>query len=231
MCHTQAVRTFPGLRLAGLALSGLLGVVTASALALGSVAVPSAAEPASLSVELATDVPVAAAAVVLADEPAGRREEAVDRSGSRPELDLTDDLAADRARLLTKQSKAIKKKVAAIEAAERRRIELLGYDPSVTDPREIARQMMRNKYGWGETQFQCYDAIIMRESRWIHTADNPTSSAYGIPQALPGSKMASAGADWRTNPATQIKWGLGYIKERYGTPCQGWAFKRAHGWY
>jgi hypothetical protein len=63
------------------------------------------------------------------------------------------------------------------------------------------------------------------------SADNPHSSAYGIPQALPGSKMASFGADWRTNPATQIRWGLDYVNTRYGTPCQAWSFKRWHGWY
>ena len=71
----------------------------------------------------------------------------------------------------------------------------------------------------------------MRESRWIVTADNPNSSAYGIPQALPGAKMASFGSDWRTNAATQIRWGLDYVHDRYGTPCQAWSFKRGHGWY
>ena len=93
------------------------------------------------------------------------------------------------------------------------------------------QQLVLNKYGWGDAQFQCYDDIIMKESRWITTADNPTSSAYGIPQALPGKKMASAGADWLTNPATQIKWGLGYVADRYGTPCQALSFRRVHNWY
>ena len=71
----------------------------------------------------------------------------------------------------------------------------------------------------------------MRESGWNPFADNPTSSAYGIPQALPGSKMASAGADWATNPVTQIRWGLGYIRDRYGSPCGAWAHSEANGWY
>jgi len=62
-------------------------------------------------------------------------------------------------------------------------------------------------------------------------ADNPTSSAYGIPQALPGAKMASAGADWATNPETQIRWGLGYIRDSYGSPCGANDFKLGHGWY
>ncbi|MEZ5098039.1 MAG: hypothetical protein R2731_19335 [Nocardioides sp.] len=71
----------------------------------------------------------------------------------------------------------------------------------------------------------------MSESGWRVNADNPYSSAYGIPQALPGSKMASAGPDWATNPVTQIRWGLGYIRDRYGSPCGAWSFKRSHNWY
>ena len=70
-----------------------------------------------------------------------------------------------------------------------------------------------------------------RESAWSASAQNPSSGAYGIPQALPGDKMATVAADWRTNPATQIKWGLGYIKDRYGTPSAAWTFWQANGWY
>lgn len=119
---------------------------------------------------------------------------------------------------------------AAAEEAAAEEARRLGYTPGAK-PREIGRQMAQNIYGWGSDQFTCYDNIIMRESEWIVTADNPTSSAYGIPQALPGKRMASEGADWETNPATQIKWGLKYVKERYGTPCKAWSFKRANGWY
>jgi hypothetical protein len=71
----------------------------------------------------------------------------------------------------------------------------------------------------------------MRESKWDPFADNPYSTAYGIPQALPGNRMAAFGDDWRTNPVTQIRWGLDYVDQRFGTPCQAWSFKRAHGWY
>ncbi|CAN5449394.1 hypothetical protein BH10ACT4_BH10ACT4_06530 [soil metagenome] len=84
--------------------------------------------------------------------------------------------------------------------------------------------------GWGEDQFACLVALFNRESHWNVYAANP-SGAYGIPQALPGSKMASAGADWATNPATQIAWGLGYISGRYGTPCGAWAHSQSTGWY
>lgn len=84
--------------------------------------------------------------------------------------------------------------------------------------------------GWDATQFQCLVNLWNRESGWRVNASNP-SGAYGIPQALPGSKMASAGPDWQTNPATQITWGLGYISSRYGTPCGAWDFFQSRGWY
>jgi hypothetical protein len=85
-------------------------------------------------------------------------------------------------------------------------------------------------YGFSKDQFGCLDDLWEHESGWRYNAENP-SGAYGIPQALPGSKMASAGPNWQTNPRTQIKWGLGYIKSRYGTPCGAWSFWEANGWY
>ena len=94
-------------------------------------------------------------------------------------------------------------------------------DLSDDDPRDIARALLA-RVRLLPDQFSCLDALYIGESGWRVDADNPTSSAYGIPQALPGSKMASAGADWATNPATQIRWGLGYIRDRYGSPCGAW---------
>ncbi len=85
--------------------------------------------------------------------------------------------------------------------------------------------------GWNEAQYSCLVALWTRESNWNVYAHNPTSGAYGIPQALPGDKMATAGADWATNPATQITWGLNYIAGRYGTPCGAWESSEARGWY
>jgi len=86
-------------------------------------------------------------------------------------------------------------------------------------------------YGWSPSKyFGCLDNLWTRESGWRYNAENPSGS-YGIPQALPGSKMATAGSDWQTNPVTQIKWGLGYIKERYGDPCSAWAYWQGHGSY
>jgi len=85
--------------------------------------------------------------------------------------------------------------------------------------------------GWTGIQWTDFNNIVMAESGWQTTVANSSSGAYGIPQALPGSKMASAGADWQTNPATQIKWMIGYIRSTYGTPANAWAFHLAHGWY
>ncbi len=92
-------------------------------------------------------------------------------------------------------------------------------------PREIAAQIVP------AGQLQCFSNIVSRESSWNITATNASSGAYGLVQALPGSKMASAGSDWRTNPATQIKWGLDYMNSRYGSPCGAWAFWQSHHWY
>jgi hypothetical protein len=127
--------------------------------------------------------------------------------------------------------RAAAKKAAAEKAALKRALANRGYEPGTTDPREIARQILKNKFGYGGDQFDCFNNIIIRESMWRVTATNPSSGAYGIPQALPGSKMAKAGSDWRTNPATQIIWAVGYMEDRYGSPCAAWSFKRAHGWY
>jgi hypothetical protein len=98
------------------------------------------------------------------------------------------------------------------------------------DPRSIAQALLP-EFGFSSDQFSCLDSLWTKESGWNPQADNPTSSAFGIPQALPGSKMASAGADWATNPATQIRWGLGYIASVYGSPCSAWGHSQSVGWY
>ncbi len=101
--------------------------------------------------------------------------------------------------------------------------------PSPGTAESIAYNMLP-QFGFSTNQFGCLNDIWSRESGWRVNAAN-ASGAYGIPQALPGSKMASAGPNWQTNAATQIRWGLGYIKGRYGTPCNAWAFWQANGWY
>jgi hypothetical protein len=98
------------------------------------------------------------------------------------------------------------------------------------DPQSIAEALLP-KFGFSSSQMSCLIPLWAGESGWRVNAENASSGAYGIPQALPGSKMASAGADWQTNAATQIEWGLGYIAERYGSPCGAWGFKQSHGWY
>jgi hypothetical protein len=99
-----------------------------------------------------------------------------------------------------------------------------------TGAQAIARDMLAAR-GWGADQFGCLVSLWDRESGWNVYAQNPSSGAYGIPQALPGSKMGSAGSDWQTNAATQIAWGLGYIADRYGSPCGAWSHSESAGWY
>jgi len=96
-------------------------------------------------------------------------------------------------------------------------------------PQQIAEAMLAS-FGWSSSQFSCLDPLWAHESGWSVTAENP-DGAYGIPQALPGSKMASAGPNWQTSAATQIKWGLEYIKGTYGSPCAAWEHEQATGWY
>jgi len=97
-------------------------------------------------------------------------------------------------------------------------------------PQSIAQAML-GSFGWSASQFSCLDPLWAGESGWSVTASNPSTGAYGIPQAMPASKMASAGPNWRTSAATQIRWGLDYIKSTYGSPCAAWSHEEADGWY
>ncbi len=122
------------------------------------------------------------------------------------------------------RAKALKEK-RAWEALKRR----MSHDPSAAENQAYAKKMNALK-GWGG----CWSSLLTmwnHESGWNEHASNPGSGAYGIPQALPGSKMASAGADWHNNAMTQISWGLGYVGARYGDPCRAWSFWQAHRWY
>ncbi|MFC9091248.1 lytic transglycosylase domain-containing protein [Streptomyces sp. NPDC048231] len=96
---------------------------------------------------------------------------------------------------------------------------------TVAQIQAMARQIV------GANQFQCFSNIVDHESSWNYRAVNAGSGAYGLVQALPGSKMSSVGSDWQTNPATQIKWGLNYMNQSYGSPCQAWSFWQANHWY
>lgn len=99
-----------------------------------------------------------------------------------------------------------------------------------TQQNQALGKQMAAQRGWTGAQWTALNNIVMAESGWSTSASNP-SGAYGIPQSLPGSKMASAGSDWRTNPRTQITWMLDYIRSRYGTPQAAWQFHLANGWY
>jgi len=101
---------------------------------------------------------------------------------------------------------------------------------SYTGNRAIGCSLMLDA-GFGLDQMPCLDKMWTHESNWRTTAENASSGAYGIPQALPASKMATYGSDYRSNPVPQIKWGLNYIKDRYKTPCGAWSFWQAHNWY
>ncbi|MGW2380362.1 transglycosylase SLT domain-containing protein [Streptomyces lincolnensis] len=96
---------------------------------------------------------------------------------------------------------------------------------SIAEIQSMARSMVPSG------QFQCFSNIVDHESSWNYRAVNASSGAYGLFQALPGSKMSSVGSDWQTNPATQIKWGLNYMDSRYGSPCEAWSFWQANHWY
>lgn len=94
-----------------------------------------------------------------------------------------------------------------------------------------AAQLAASTYGWGSEQFSCLESLWTKESGWNYQAYNEDGGATGIPQALPGSKMATFGSDWKTNAATQIAWGLDYISRGYGAPCSAWSHSQAVNWY
>jgi hypothetical protein len=124
----------------------------------------------------------------------------------------------------------VKARVAAAAKVARDKARQGLIDRARSNPQAVGRLLAADR-GWGDAQFSCLNSLWAKESGWRWNADNPSSDAYGIPQALPGSKMSSQGGDWATNPVTQIKWGLSYISSRYGTPCSAWAQSRAVNWY
>ena len=97
--------------------------------------------------------------------------------------------------------------------------------------RQIAKELIAANYKWSEKQFTCLDQLWTKESHWNYKARNKSSGAHGIAQALPATKMEIVGTDWRTNPVTQITWGLKYIDERYEYPCAAWSKSKRSNWY
>ena len=138
--------------------------------------------------------------------------------------------AAKAAALKSSEQAAAARKAAAQRTQQAQPARQAAVTTPSGSPEQIAEQML-SQFGWSSSQFSCLQPLWERESGWSLTAENPTSGAYGIPQALPASQMSSAGADWQTDAATQIRWGLTYIQGRYGSPCGAWAHEESDGWY
>ncbi|MBN0045286.1 transglycosylase SLT domain-containing protein [Streptomyces actuosus] len=192
------------------------------------------AEAAAADATLLADIPVGEQAQVQAaslTQQADAQAIAADTTAKKDAEEAARRAAAETA--IAKKKEAADK--AAEEAKERAQAKLAASRSSADFPvqssysiaqiQSMARQMVTS------SQFQCFSNIVNHESSWNYRAVNPSSGAYGLFQALPGSKMSSAGADWQTNPATQIKWGLNYMNSRYGSPCAAWSFWQANHWY
>jgi hypothetical protein len=153
-------------------------------------------------------------------------------------LQHSEDVAAAKAAAQAAQAARAAAAKSAAAAAKQAVVTQAAAQPAATQqaaepsgsPQQVAQQML-GKFGWSGSQFSCLEPLWEHESGWEVTAENPSSGAYGIPQALSGSLMASAGPDWQTDAATQIRWGLTYIQGRYGSPCGAWAHEEADGWY
>lgn len=190
----------------------------------------------------------ASGTTLLADIPAGQQAQvqtasltqqadaqaiAADASAKKDAEEAARKAAADTAiakkEAAEKAAKEAKERAEAKEAAASRSKDISDFPVatsySIAQIQAMARQLVPSG------QFQCFSNIVDHESDWNYKAVNPSSGAYGMFQALPGSKMSSVGADWRTNPATQIKWGLNYMNDRYGSPCDAWSFWQANNWY
>jgi hypothetical protein len=187
-------------------------------------------------------VEAAGTTTLLADIPAGQQ---VQQASLTEQVQAQSDAAdaharqgAEQAARLQAAKDAAAKKKAADAAAEKARLKKLAAgkgDPDASFPAQpsytVAQVQAMARQIVGSGQYACFSNIVSHESGWRYTATNASSGAYGLVQALPGSKMASAGADWRTNPATQIKWGLHYMNSRYGSPCDAWSFWQVNHYY
>ncbi len=204
------------------ALLGSIGATVANGTSAHTLESAAAATPEESASEVAqTDLSTADTTRLAED----RRETNVSRSASREKVRLDG---------VERKKKAAKAKRAAEKAkpVSERKFTDAELKAIQKDPKPYAVDLMRER-GWGDEQWGCLDSLWVGESDWTWSATNSSSGAYGIPQSLPASKMASAGDDWKTNPITQIQWGLDYIKDSYGSPCQAltfWQGKNPH-WY
>lgn len=207
-------------------IGALTGAAAILVLSVAALATP-AAEPAAAAGLVSKPLPAEQQNLLEAQAAAAQADEAATR---RMRAEIEAQKAEERRIAAEQAAKAAEQAAAAAAAAEQAAAREQLLTAATSDPKSVARHLLAER-GMGEDQFACLDKLWEKESNWQVTADNPTSSAYGIPQALPGHKMASAGADWETNPATQITWGLEYIGDRYGTPCKAWNHSQAVNWY
>lgn len=203
----------------------------------GSVAQNNDAEPTAADTTLLADIPAGQQAQVQSaslTQQADAQAIAADTNAKKDAEEAARKAAAETAiakkAAAEKAAKEAKERAAAKAAASRDSARASSSFPvqssyTVAQIQAIARQMV------AADQFQCFSNIVDHESSWNYQATNASSGAYGLFQALPAGKYASAGADWRTNPATQIKWGLNYMNERYHSPCGAWSFWQANHWY
>ncbi|MFI0814671.1 transglycosylase SLT domain-containing protein [Streptomyces sp. NPDC021098] len=179
------------------------------------------AQTASLTQQADVQSTAADAEAKKSAEEAARKQAASDAKAKKAAADQK--AAAEK---LAKEREAKKKQEIASRSASRDSSSFpIKASYTTAEVQAMARQMIPGD------QFQCFSNIVDHESGWNYQATNPSSGSYGLVQALPASKMASAGADWKTNPATQIKWGLGYMNDRYGSPCEAWSFWQANNYY
>ncbi|MCX4743352.1 MULTISPECIES: aggregation-promoting factor C-terminal-like domain-containing protein [Streptomyces] len=196
----------------------------------GSVAQPNDAEATASDATLLADIPVGQQAQVQTAYLAQQADvqAIVADEGAKKDAEAAARKAAAESAVAKKEAaeKAAKERAEAKAKASRSAGDFpVQSSYSISQIQAMASQMVPSG------QFQCFSNIVNHESSWNYQAVNPSSGAYGLFQALPAGKYASAGADWRTNPATQIKWGLNYMNERYGSPCDAWSFWQANHWY
>jgi murein DD-endopeptidase MepM/ murein hydrolase activator NlpD len=224
----------------GLAVASATAVTAVGAVtgvAQGQTGTPNDAEALVGDTTLLTDIPVGSQAQVQTASLTQQADVQAIAADATAKKDAEESARKQAAKDAVAKQKAAEKAEAeakarkeAEEAASRSAARENAYFPvqnsySIAEVQDMARQIVP------ADQFQCFSNIVDHESSWNYQADNPSSDAFGLVQALPGSKMSSAGADWATNPATQIKWGLSYMNDRYDSPCGAWNFWQANNYY
>lgn len=206
-------------RMAAVAAAGTLTLATAISAAAAVLPATTSAAASNASLTAFDHRQVATHVVRTADATAAKQVAVFDHLRAVAAERHAREVAAHKATAAKAAAQAVAKAAAAKAAAH-----------PTGSPRHIARQLL-GQFGWSASQFSCLEPLWYHESGWNPSAENPSSGAYGIPQALPGAQMTSAGSDWKTNPATQIRWGLTYIHDRYGSPCGAWAHEQSVNWY